>query len=438
MKSDIILVNENEDLFEVFAQNNINIYQIKDKIKIIASKVKNNRVGYFQFKSKDNYIKLCVLPKVIDKTDEMAVEKFLKCINEYLRLIHKYKKKDMHGFITESYLDIIDTQIGNIESFNSIMNYKYLFLIEEISKFFKKYKKSSYRMENTKSNILKYDLDIRKNIIERNKSIIHQRRREEENHSEIADITYAVLNYFLKYKGKSLYDGEAIKRKAIQTKNYLIKKFIIKKFNIRKITKYNTRKLFKGKKMKKIYYYLLVLLDLEGYFNKENDSSILSKLNNIAQITFRPEVIFEYNVYDKYYERKLYNELYFSRIHENIIKKAYLAYLITSDKKVDNLSNLLQDNRKKIAWSIPDIISDDTIIDCKWKILKHYNGKNDLGVLEQDLLKLKSDCVIRNANKGVLVYPKVNEELRGMKFDIPDNETDYGVISITIEECKII
>ena len=88
------------------------------------------------------------------------------------------------------------------------------------------------------------------------------------------------------------------------SKKYEISKF---KFDLKKILSYKIKNLFKSKKLQVLYINLLLLLDLEGYFEKDGNSQMLNKISNMTCITFDPAVIFEYYVYDKHMEQNIPN-----------------------------------------------------------------------------------------------------------------------------------
>lgn len=432
--SSLIFINENENIYEVLAEKEIDINKIKDNIKIISAKINNNRIGYFQFKINNGFIKICILPKIIKKDDKNLEEKYLNYINKYFEIINKYQKQ-ITKKVTDNYLDIILSEKNNeIKSFNSLLNYKYIVALDEIYKFFKHYKKFIYKQKSCIANEFKYKIDLKKNITEINKTKIHQNLREEISYSKISDITQSVIDCFLKEKINSLEDKEKVEKKSIEVSRFLSKRYEINnfKFDLKKILSYKIRSLFKSKKLQVLYKNLLVLLDLEGYFEKDCDSQILNKISNMTCITFDPAVIFEYYVYHKHIEENIPNTL-FIKLNYDIIKKVYTLYFKTKVETKEFLDESIIMIEEIKENSEPDLIIGNVIKDCKWKILKSLND-----ISREDFLKLKRDCLIRNYNKGVLVYPQIECEYKNFILEIDDENFTEGIFTFQLEECRVI
>ena len=133
---EVILVNENDNLFEVLANEGIDIRKIDKQISTISRKVKNNRVGYFQFKTDEGYVKICVLPKILNKYDksEYISQQFLKYMKLCIQIMYKYHKQEhLEKNIEKNYIDVIAKVSGNdIESLDSIFEMKYLYVLKNI------------------------------------------------------------------------------------------------------------------------------------------------------------------------------------------------------------------------------------------------------------------------------------------------------------------
>lgn len=438
--SNVVFVKENENIYDKLIENDLDIRGIKNKLKIIAKKVNNNnKIGYFQFKIDNEFIKICVIPKVIDIDDKDIQEKYLTYINKYFKIVSKYKNKIKLQNISDNYLDVILSNKANqIESFESLLNYKYMVVLDEIEGFFKRYKKYVYKEKQYKSHDLKFKIDIKKNITEINKSLIHQYTREEISYSMVANITLSVIKYFSTQKINSFENSEEVKKKVREVSKLINKRFEIRnvRFNINKILTYKARHLFSNKELKILYRNLLLLLDLEGYFEKNNNAKIFDKINNMTCVVFNPELIFEYYVYDKSKLNKN-GKVLFSRTDKEKVHKKYIKYGVFSKPMIRDKDNVYENFKKPIlkdGESKPDLIVDDVVIDCKWKIL---NELNDIKV--EDILKLKRDCLIRNCMRGVLVYPLIEDsELKDVYMKISDKNFKDGIFVFSVEECKVI
>ena len=430
----VIFISENDNLYEKLCDNNIDVRLIKKQIGYISSKLNNNKVGYFQFKIKKEYIKLCILPKTVnvnEQDEKIIQEKFLKYIDTCMNLMYSYHKEThLYKKIDDNYLDIINKgNIKDICDLDKILKYKYLYALNIIEKIIKKINTNKYKNKYYSDYSIKNKINIKKNIFEIDKSKVHQIGKESNKFSEEANIIYSVIQYFYKNKVNLIEDNLELKNKVSRLKRVLESKFEIihLDYNIRKIFSYKTKRKFKTNKMKILYYNLLFLLDLEGYFNNyNNNSTLISKIENIACIIFDPALIFEYFVYQN--ECKKSNKVIFNRLDDVLYNNEIILYYTFINGEINN-------KYIRKVKSSPELIVNDVVKDCKWKVI---DSINDINI--EDIDKLKRDCIAHKKNNGVLVYPRINCDLSALTFEINEISTticNEEIIIISIEECKI-
>lgn len=394
-----VFVNESENIFERFVDENISINKSsKEKLKFINNKLYNNYIGYFQFRNEDNLIKLIILPKIIDRNkfeDSVLLEYFFKYFNYFYKLKIKYNIpiENVDGNILDFSFKHSKDDIDLLDM-NSYINYKYIDTINTLLKFFKKHSNIlNHRTEYTSQGI-KHHLDVRKNILEINKSKIHQYKRNSINKSEYADIGYKVITNFISFILPNLEDSELLKTKSFTLSNLLKKRFKINNsFNMSLLLNNRIKKMFtKSNELHEVYNAMIVLSGYEKYSTNEVsfNSEIIYQINDLVAVFFRPEVLFEWIVYDKLPEL-------FESDYSNIKKDrkdagtSQMYYITKNDsiqiKKFSNPDFLISKDEQTI------------VIDAKWKILD--GNPND-----EDIFKLERDNYVReNVINNFLIYP---------------------------------
>lgn len=425
-----VFVNESENIFERFIDENISISKSsKEKLKFINNKLYNNYIGYFQFRNENNLIKLIILPKIIDRNkfeDSVLFEYFFKYFNYFYKLKIKYNIpiENIDGNILEFSFKHSKDNIDSLDM-NSYINYKYIDAINILLKFFKKHSNIlNHRTEYTSQGI-KHLLDIRKNILEINKSKIHQYKRNSINKSEYADIGYKVITNFISFILPNLEDIELLKTKSFTLSNLLKKRFKINNsFNMSLLLNNRIKKIFtKSNELHEVYNAMIILSGYEKYSTNEVslNSEVIYQINDLVSIFFRPEVLFEWIVYDKLPEL-------FDSDYSNIKKDR-------KDTGTSSFYHIVKNGNIEIKKiSNPDFLifkeSQTIIVDAKWKILD--NNPND-----EDIFKLKRDNDVReNIINNFLIYP--------LPIDATDDKienaykVDYSSFEFKTIQIKII
>jgi len=395
-----VFVNESENIFERLIDENIKIDKAnKDKLKFISRKASNNYIGYFQFRNESSLIKLIILPKIIVRqsfTREELLSHFFDYFDYFYKLKQKYSisVESIDGNILDfSFMHAKDDK--NSIDMNYHINYKYIYSIEILLRYFKKHN----NIQNSKSNYIsqgiKHHLDVRKNIIEINKARIHQYKRSSFNSSEYADIANKVILNFISFILPNLDESELVRTKSYTLSNLLKKKFKINHaFNLSLILNNRIKKLFlKSSELQEVYNALIILSGYEKYSTNENTSNSESiyHINDLIAIFFRPENLFEWIVYDKLPE-----------LFETSFDK------IRKDKKAEGTSflyHIIKNNEIRLKkFSNPDFLinteSGTLLLDAKWKLFEEVAKDEDVFKLERDY-KVRNDEEIRN----YLIYP---------------------------------
>jgi hypothetical protein len=208
------------------------------------------------------------------------------------------------------------------------------------------------------------------------------------------DKLYFLVNSYLQQKFNKKYTKFLTSSK--KSLNTVFRDIIRTLNNIKKITKYDKQTQFLAKDLIKR---TLIQANYKKIF--ENNKKLFSHLNlllkskvNISNSKHYRKVFLMDKVWEKYVEKKLtiYGEI----------------QGIQSEKKF-----IIGEHPTDSRSSIPDLFSDCTVIDAKYKELSFKNGliKN---IDMNDINKLIRDVIFHNKNKGVLVFP--------MKCDLFSND----------------
>jgi hypothetical protein len=416
METKTIFLNENDTKEEIYDFINVAEKNISKYIKIITDKKYQNRIGYYQFFDKDTnkYYKFYVMPKTYKVKDyerydcEECERKFIHFFSHYHRLVVKYDiplgddKERLGGNITDlSYRSKESAKaLGSAMSLDDFIVHNYNDYLLTLETFFKKHNKKQFIKKSFYEQSLKGNIDIKKSIIDPNKSNIHQNKNIKERYSDIATISIVVLKYFINNKIKNFIKTEKVD--TLKKDSYQLIRIIEKKnfssdfsFKINELLLSRTEQKFK--KNKDIYTALLKLVGKENYY-KGNLHREIKKEENMIALFFRPEQLYEWIIYDELLESKEFDEVL--KDGKDIKKEDYFMSLVDDEKEFNNSHE-----------SKPDLVaikgSNKYIIDAKWKILPK---KKSVYNIEQDILKLRRDAKIRQSNKGYLIYPQVEED----------------------------
>ncbi|HIP27150.1 MAG TPA: hypothetical protein EYG80_05790 [Flavobacteriaceae bacterium] len=401
-----IFVNENENIFEACANHELMVNaEIRKHLKFISHKANNNYIGYYQFLGEDDvYYKIYILPKTtprVENNEELNKKNFIGLLSKYYELKQRYgsvKSKIVNKNIIDFSFEN-DKKENKSDELDDFIAYKYNDALQTIESFFKRHKNALSQELKFHSQSIRHRLDLKQNIIELDKSKIHQRKKEPYLYSKLAEISIEVLQYFIKHKEKN--------KVAKKLKNKIKSKYSIDKnfsFKTKEIVSKKVLKLFKKSDEKELYLAFLTLLGIESYF-EDNTYKEMIKLHNQHAHFFRPEKLFEWVVYDDLINK--YGKDAVSKEHKQ-------SYKLAGEDRESKPDFVIQYENVTM------------VIDAKWKILK---TKKDITF--EDVAKLRRDGIILdNISKSLLIYPQIEFDTRDITMNIDD-------FRFTIEERKI-
>ncbi len=441
MNTRIFFFNENSTQSKIKSLLGNISDEVEKYIKIITDKQYNNKIGYFQFKHEDTYYKIYIMPKIY-KVEEKECDtcyeyqkKFINFFKHYYRLVHKYDidkySNELNGNISDlsyksedSAKKLASDEVNDIDDF---IVHNYMDSLRVIESFFTKYKNQILEEQKVQSQSILHQLDTKKNIMELNKSNIHQIKKVSKIYSDLAFITMEVLKNFINTKIEnfsSTAKSRELTLKANQIQISLKSKFSknsSNSFKIKELLLHKTSKKFKKNSEYKILYKaLLKLVGKEHYYGGDVYREI-QKEDEMISIFFQPEYLYEWIVYD---------ELLKSNEFDDILKndKDVLPIQYSFVPKIQNNKNGNYDSK-------PDLIAvnkgENYPVDAKWKILPKNQSKYQI---EVDILKLRRDAMIRKVNKGYLIYPKIEDN---SKFKL-NTEYRYSYDKDFIFELRVI
>lgn len=402
----------------------------REALKQIQRNSNNNLIGAYQFVTEDGgNDTIVIVPKFCDIYNSSSADMELLFV-QYMSL---YRGLVEEGYKGKRQLDdnIRDFNLNDVTDLDRAMKLKYQQSLKEIKRFFHSHKSVSTKRNNFHSSSISNAIDIKKNILEINKSKIHQYNEVEFNYSEIANVAYACLNHFRKQILPMLGARETIDKEIKQLsgllKRHVVKRFKIdnKYFQIHSLVRPNIRKLFKNSSDKnKLYTNLLTLVCGDTIDSSDK------KITKLISLYFSPEIMFEMHV-----ERLLNQSSDYSVKNQPIIQSN--LQLISEDSQ-DSESKVLftHDNRPDHLVSIND--SDLVIVlDSKWKKITSYSQ-----IVETDVLKLVRDRRAISTkeeykNKRViqgLVYPELPAnlvEFKSLSFDY-DSKERFFILSLPL------
>jgi hypothetical protein len=412
-----LFIWENEDLRLKLEE--CKLYGNRDQINTIIKNSSNNKIGYYQFQlDKTNYFKIYIIPKTVTETkpDKLLIV-FNNYLTEYQRLKRKYNQKGV--FTLEEHIDDFNINLKANKIEDSLIE-NYIKCINEILSFFKRHNKEDFYTEKYCAQSITDRLDLKSNVLEINKSYIHQKRDLIKNKSILAHITNHCLIFFINKRLPLLRSDDLnlklkITGKALQR---LIKlKFTQNhsKFSIHNLINIRTYKYFKvNSDTKRLYRNLLLLVG-----NKDLNNNY--KIDDLVTIYFSPEYMYELVV-------KEYLE-------EIEAKTNYKLYPFPVKKYSLKQENILLCNLQ----SNPDFILKNNkniyIIDAKWKVLSDFSS-----IKVEDVLKLNRDAKVHDednlySNK-LLIYPQIN--ITKEEYDNKELNYDYNEeVTFKIKEVQL-
>lgn len=438
-----LFFNENENIIEYFYTNKVPLSDIaRSNIKEISKKASNNLIGYYQFKDKNLYYKIYILPKIykISDHDDINKDYFFSFVKKYYELKREFPNinpKTINSNIIDLSFDSNFTD-DNVNNMDDLIELKYIDALKTIIRFFKQHNQIKSKVVSYSSQSIKHKLNLAKNIRELDKSKIHQDKNISVIYSKLSFITISSLDFFLRHRVLAVStDSKEIKKLANQAKNLINKRFISDKnflFKTKEITKDKISRLFKkNNEYKKLYDALITILGAE-YYSSGSNKKETTKINHMTTLYFDPALLYEWYVYKKI---KTTDE-YFSDVNDYSIKfdkinsETSLSYSITSgsiynSERTSNPDYILENDDIQI------------IIDAKWKVFDNDSAESH-GLKMDDVIKLQRDVEIRKDPasekqiRAVLIYPKVLDSYRNQTFKVryPSNRNifEFKVIEV--------
>ena len=383
--------SENEDLTMYFFENKISINP--SLISTISKNQYNNKIGCYQYSESDFiFIKIFVLPKTENISDINSVNDLLlifeKYFFEYVRLKNLFGS--LHGFSTIPD-NIVDLDFSSIRSISEYFESRYSKVLREVISFFRKHSRVQYSTHLFSSQTVTAQINFKRNVLELNKSLLHQQENIINNKSLLASITYSVVSFFSLHKNHLL--SNSTLADDIKLLNNILGKILKNNFvdlkklsSSSKIEKALLSKVFKNDfSHNRLRDNLLILL---GWETSNNNI----KIKDFDSIWFSPEYMYELNVFEKLNKLKMDGVLDF-------YSKPSLPYNIISENRVLAESS-----------SCPDFViqygNKKMILDAKWKIIYDFNS-----IQNEDLLKAFRDEEIHFPDSSdvnvILAYPRI-------------------------------
>jgi len=409
MATQTYFFTENETKEEIYKTIQVDRKSIHTYIDVITKKASNNRMGYFQFldPNSGDYYQIYIIPKIYTISNNRDCNecktKFINLLKTYYHLIAKYEITDHMEKLESNISDFahisqerVEAQLSDTMQMDDFLVFNYESYLKNIEYFFNKHKSFRSVAKHFTSQSIKNRLNTRQNILEPNKSTIHQIKDVAVLNSILATITLSTLKQFKKQKLQHFTKNQHTQQLTKQLNKLEIKlkqKFKEQpmEFNLRELTSAKIQKLFnRNNEYKTLYQTLLILTGKEHYYS-DNAYRTISKIEQeITSIFFRPEKLYEWIIYDKLIQSKEFEKVL--KDDKDIVVEKY--YVESLSKSYD---------------SKPDVVvylgNKGYPIDAKWKILEKHDPD-----LESDIAKLRRDAMIRGANKGYLIYPKIDEK----------------------------
>ena len=201
----LIFINENENIFEACIKQGFNLDITH--LEFISKKAHNNYIGYYQFLQDEVYYKIYILPKTsprVENDEEINKKNFIMLLSKYYQLKKSYssiKFEKLDRSIVDFSLES-EKEKKRSDELDDFIAYKYSDALQTIEIFFKKHKNSLVKEKRFYAQSIRDQFDLKRNILEVDKSKIHQRKKEPYLYSKFAIISVEVLHHFIKHKGK--------------------------------------------------------------------------------------------------------------------------------------------------------------------------------------------------------------------------------------------
>ena len=408
-----IFIKENQSFSEVrsILKNVLNIDDFADVSSSIFQKVYNNKVGYFIFKNDENFFNIFILPKHLSPSKDKDSElKVIQYFIEYLKIHYKLKSKYKKYFNETSIKSALELTFEsnhpfcNAQDIEQIIFYRYEYFLLHIKQFFNQHKSTQRELIPYSSQTIRYQFDLTKNIVELDKTKIHQKKDKDFIYSEIANIAYAAIKLFMNTK-LDLMDENITNKNNLIKLSKQIQLLLRRRFNVSssnritlsKLISNQSRKYFKKKaKFLILYENILALFGIENILDENTKKNITRNLHS-ETFVLDPSLLYEWYVYDTLKDLSSTTRENFSVFFDKQ-EGTGKTYKLSGDKNRTNIS------------SNPDFIlqKDENIyiIDAKWKVI------DDANIDLNDMLKLKRDVEVRNLGSNVyagLIYCSIDK-----------------------------
>jgi hypothetical protein len=391
---------KNIKIKEIFLQENATLNDLMEKLDSNAQKISNallksleiifinhnDLIGYAKFEVNKQKYNIYIFPKIIPFSgipNDTQKQLYKNYLVDFYKLLTKYEKikKTKLNFSKQC---SINSEKNFGDFFDSLLDNQYKYALSELTKFINKFHIKQNENINFYSQSVSDKIDILQNILEFNKSRIHQIQEKQNNRHIKIDCILAVLNRFIEIN-ETISENKKI---ALNLKRIISNKFETNKISYQNILSKKFFQLFANDN--EIYTCLLILLGKEAVFNNGVNVNC-NFVDNLEAIFFKPADVFEYFVLDYLNEKhspKL--DVHYHKNFEYIIKDN------NQSQKFNATPDFIVKYESDIEW----------IYDSKWKILED----NQFPEIE-DLIKLEKDSnVIKNLynfkiNNSALVYP---------------------------------
>ena len=412
---------ENESgasLWANFSADELANRDIKNALDVISKKAANNKVGLARFAYSDhnhqrNYCEIYVLPKIFAKTDSSSAEqiqRFNNYVAHYFRLWQKYPQYKNYFELPKALGSLVNPLLANGGmSANDLLLVCYLTPLQEIHQFFAQHRAEIKRSVNLAHQAVRYKLDLRRNVIEVNKSHIHQIKHEQLYYSTLAALAFAVLAKFelkIKHLSQMYAYGELSKHvlnilshEILKLRQLLKSKFKpeLQSISLALLQQQKVRKLFTSPTEQKLWRNLLFLLCSMGNKDEIGSAAQVSQDTELMMLFFAPETFYELICYDDCAAQ-------YGNAQVRFKDETFLNHQVLS---------VVDGNQVATLKSQPDIVvetEDETlIIDAKWKILESFDF-TDVAKLQRDYLVYRKTNPEKAKITNILCYPKVKQK----------------------------
>lgn len=395
-----IFLQENSSLSDLISQLDSNYQKISSPLLKSLETIfinHNDLIGYAKFEINKQKYNVYIFPKIIPfygVPNEEQKKLYKNYLIDYYKLLTKYEKikKTKLNFTKQC---SINSEKNFGDFFDSLLDNQYEYALRILTKFINKFQIKNNEYINFHAESVSSKIDIMQNILEFNKSKIHQTKENQNNNHIKIDYVLTVLNRFIQIN-ETTSDN---KKLALNLKRIISNKFETNKINYQNVLSKKVIQLFNNEN--EIYTCLLILLGKEAVFNNGENSNC-NFVDNLEAIFFKPADVFEYFVLD--YLNNQYYPILNVQYHKNF------EYTIEDQVKIEKF-NATPDF---IVKSVNDI---EWIYDAKWKILENQSFPeiDDLIKLDKDSNVIKNLYNI-NVKNTALIYPyhsnNVNRKLK--------------------------